>query len=82
MKYLEKTFSSGYNSKLYRNNFDSIFGIKVELELSEETIRIIEKYANKHLMSFDEAVNDILRQEIEKLECEKSLVNTFKLEYI
>lgn len=80
MKYLEKSFSVVYGSENYRNNFDKVFNVQnntteVEVDLSEEVIEYIEKYAKDHSLTFNDAACVLLEEGLKLMEkdedCEK-----------
>lgn len=81
MKYLEKSFNSGANSKLYRENFDSVFGeskdkkgyVDIELDLDEDMIVFLEKYAKDNNITFNDACIEILKSQLDYWDDEKNL---------
>lgn len=44
MKYLNKTFSSGANSKEYRDNWDKVFGNNEEQQISDIINDVLDKH--------------------------------------
>jgi hypothetical protein len=79
MKYLEKSFSSGPNSKQFRDNWETVFGKREELvaELPSLTDlkELIETHAKDNNLSKDEAFNDLLK---DKQPSETAPIETLK----
>ena len=76
MKYEQKSFSSGANSKLYRENWDRVFNkglVEMEIEIDDETEAFINKYATDHSLSFNDAILGILESQIGRWEKETVL---------
>jgi hypothetical protein len=78
MKYLEKSFSSGVNSKLYRENWECIFGDKkkqkfvdIEIDMSADTETAIIHYAERYNITFNDAVVKLLKSQMEIWEGER-----------
>ncbi len=69
MKYLNKSFSSTPNTKAYRDNWGLIFNNEheVEIEMSEKIEEFIKQYAKENHISFNDAVAEILKSELERL---------------
>jgi hypothetical protein len=68
MRYLEKTFSSGPNSKAYRDNYTAVFGETVEIEISDENFAFVKELAEEWNLSINDTIVRILREEIEREE--------------
>jgi hypothetical protein len=69
MKYLQKSFSSGANTNLYRKNYNKVFPkVTIEIELPDEYIMEIEKFAKENNLSFDETINMMIDEGIDLLE--------------
>ena len=70
MKYLDKKFSSKASTKQYRENWDNTFLVEEEIELSEDVIEFINKYAKDNNISFNDAFNEMLKSGLELMEKE------------
>ena len=82
MKYQDKSFTIGYGSKNYRENYDMAFGkddmvvdengkVLVEFDLDEDMIVEIERRAKENNVSFDEQFEVMLRSGLEIMEQEE-----------
>ncbi len=68
-----KIITSGANSKLYRENFERVFGnekkedlTEVELDLDKDVVVFLEKYAKDNQISFNDACIEMIKSQLDK----------------
>jgi hypothetical protein len=78
MKYQEKTFNSGANTKEYRENFDKVFAkddiefrdnedgtVSFDMEVPEELMPIIEERAKEKNITIEESLSEMITEGLE-----------------